>query len=113
MMPEKIYKVVTADQWATAQSAGRFDGAPIDIRDGFIHFSAGRQLRETVDKHFGGVENLWLLSVDPETLGDRLKWEVSRGGQSFPHLYDTLNLDQIVDAVPLDDDAIRSAEAPS
>jgi len=85
-----IYKVVTLAQWRAAQAAGVFEGAPIDLADGYIHFSTGVQLAETLAKHFAGQTELLLVSVEGDGLGDALRWEVSRGGQLFPHLYGTL-----------------------
>ncbi len=82
-----IYKISPRDAWAAAEAAGRFTGAPVDIVDGFIHFSAADQLRETAAKHFAGQADLVLVAVDAEALGPALKWEPSRGGALFPHLY--------------------------
>ncbi|MXN65954.1 DUF952 domain-containing protein [Stappia sp. GBMRC 2046] len=98
-----IYKIVTSTQWAEAQSAGRFDGAPVDQADGFIHFSSADQVRETAAKHFGGQSGLLLVGVEAEKLGDALKWEVSRGGALFPHLYASLDLAKVgwVNDLPL------------
>jgi uncharacterized protein (DUF952 family) len=82
-----IYKISPRDAWAAAEAAGRFTGAPVDMADGFIHFSAAGQLRETAAKHFAGQADLVLVAVDAEALGPALKWEPSRGGALFPHLY--------------------------
>jgi uncharacterized protein (DUF952 family) len=82
-----IYKIATSDEWRAAQASGRFEGAPIDIADGYIHFSTAEQARETAAKHFAGRGGLVLVALDPAGLGDKLKWEPSRGGQLFPHLY--------------------------
>lgn len=82
-----IYKISPRDAWAAAEAAGRFTGAPVDMADGFIHFSAADQLRETAAKHFAGQADLVLVAVDAEALGPALKWEPSRGGALFPHLY--------------------------
>lgn len=82
-----IYKILTADQWVTLDSTGRFDGAPIDIADGYIHTSTAAQVQETADKHFAGQEGLVLAALDTDTYGDDLVWEVSRGGALFPHIY--------------------------
>jgi uncharacterized protein (DUF952 family) len=95
-MPDPIaYKVLTADQ-VTELETGSFAGAPIDVQDGYIHLSSADQLSETVSKHFAGQENLWLAAVDLEALGDAVKWEPSRGGALFPHLYATLPLEAVV-----------------
>lgn len=82
-----IYKIATGDEWRAAQASGRYEGAPIDLADGFIHFSTAEQARETAAKHFAGQRGLVLVALDAQGLGDKLKWEPSRGGQLFPHLY--------------------------
>lgn len=81
-----IYKIMTASAWADFQAQGRFTGAPIDLADGYIHFSTAAQSRETAAKHFAGQQDLWLAWGDAPSDG-ALKWEVSRGGAEFPHLY--------------------------
>ena len=91
-----IFKVLSSDQWSIAQDQGEFHGAAIDLSDGYIHFSTPEQVRETVEKHFAGQADLVLVGVDPDKLGDDLKWEPSRGGALFPHLYSTLALDCVV-----------------
>ena len=94
-MPETIaYKVLTADQLAVLEHAGNFAGAPVDLADGYIHLSTADQLAETIDRHFAGQSDLQIVAVDLEPLGDALKWEESRGGALFPHIYGTpLTLD--------------------
>ncbi len=82
-----IYKILTAAQWAEFAQNGVFTGAPIDVSDGYIHFSTAAQARETAAKHFAGQPDLHLAWADGDDLGDALKWEVSRGGAEFPHLY--------------------------
>lgn len=82
-----IYKVATRAQWQAAETTGTFTGAPVDLRDGYIHFSTAEQLPETLAKHFAGQRDLLLIEVEAEPLGDALRWEVSRGGARFPHLY--------------------------
>lgn len=89
------YKVLTAGQMAELET-GSFAGAPIDLQDGYIHLSTAAQLQETLDKHFAGQPDLWLAAVDLEALGDALKWEPSRGGQLFPHLYGPLTLETVI-----------------
>lgn len=96
-----IYKIFRAPEWQALQEAGTTSGAPIDQADGFIHFSTAEQAGETAAKHFAGVGGLILAAVDPDTLGDALKWEPSRGGALFPHLYRNLNLSDVVWAEPL------------
>ena len=99
--PKTAYKVLTADQMA-ALEARNFRGAPADVADGYIHLSTAAQLTETVNKHFAGQSDLHLAAVDLEAVGDELKWEVSRGGEEFPHLYGTLTIDVVVAYGPLD-----------
>ena len=85
-----IYKVCSAAEWYDAVAAGAYRGSAIDLRDGFIHFSTGAQLAETLRRHFSGQRDLVLVAVAPGDLGDRLRWEPSRGGDLFPHLYGEL-----------------------
>ena len=82
-----IYKITPRSPWASAQAEGVFKGAPVDLADGFIHFSTMDQVQETADKHFTGQVDLLLAAFDAEALGEALRWEPSRGGQLFPHLY--------------------------
>ena len=79
-------------------------GAPVDVADGFIHFSTATQVAETAAKHFAGQQDLLLITIDAEKLGERLKWEPSRGGALFPHLYGPLDLSMVakVEPLPLD-----------
>lgn len=91
-MDRIIYKIATRAQWAQAEEAGVFNGAPIDLADGYIHFSTADQARETAAKHFAGQDDLLLVAVDTAKLGENLKYEVSRGGALFPHLYAPLPL---------------------
>ena len=93
---EPIYKLVPAHLWAQAEQSGRFDGSPVDLQDGFIHFSTGSQLRETAEKHFKGQRDLLLVAVDPRRLGAELRWEPSRGCALFPHLYGGLAMDSVI-----------------
>lgn len=94
-MPETTaYKILTADQVAELET-GSFAGAPVDLADGYIHLSTADQLQETLDKHFAGQDGLWLAAVDLDALGDAVKWEESRGGQLFPHIYGQLPLDAV------------------
>ena len=91
-----IYKVLQDSEWAALVQNGETTGAPIDVADGYIHFSTAEQVRETVTKHFGGSPDLILASVEADTLGEALKWEISRGGAKFPHLYRKLRRSDIV-----------------
>ena len=93
-----IYHVCKAADWALAKMAGRYTGSPDDMRDGFIHFSALAQLQESVARHRAGQSSLVLLVVDPVPLGETLKWEPSRGGALFPHLYGVLPVSAVVAA---------------
>jgi uncharacterized protein (DUF952 family) len=92
-MDGTLYKVLSRAALAEARAKGRFDGSAADIHDGFIHLSALDQLEGTLAKHFGGRDDLVLLAVDSERLGERLQWEPSQGGVLFPHLYGPLRLD--------------------
>ena len=96
-----IYKIVPADLWREAEAAGLFGGAPIDIADGYVHFSTGTQLRRTAELYFKGQDNLLLVAVDGDKLGDALKYEASRGGDLFPHLHAPLSLDAVLWKTPL------------
>ena len=96
-----IYKVLTAEQWRQLDESGRFGGAPIDLADGYIHFSDATQLRGTLDKHFAGQAALMLAAVDPAPLSAHIHWEPSRGGALFPHLYRRLDRRDVVWAEPL------------
>jgi uncharacterized protein (DUF952 family) len=105
-----IFKVISSDQWSLAKEEGEFLGAAIDLVDGYIHFSTAGQLRETVEKHFAGASNLLLLGVEVESLGDALKWEPSRGGALFPHLYRPLAIESVVMTaeMPLGEDGVHA-----
>jgi uncharacterized protein (DUF952 family) len=98
-----IYKICPAALWRAAEQAGVFPGSEVDRRDGFIHFSTAGQVAETAARHFAGERDLLLVAVDTAALGDRLKWEPSRGGALFPHLYGPLDLAAVrhVDPLPL------------
>lgn len=88
--PLIAYKVLTADQWAAFQAEGRFAGAPVDQTDGYIHLSTAEQLAGTLTKHFAGQTGLQILTIDLGALGDAVRWEISRGGALFPHVYGEL-----------------------
>ena len=96
-----IYKICPQPLWQQAEAKGVFDGAPIDHSDGYIHFSTAEQARETAAKHFSGQDDLLLIAVEGDKLGDALKWEPSRGGALFPHLYDALDLNAVEWVKPL------------
>ena len=101
-----IYKICPQEMWREAEERGSFTGAPVDLADGYIHFSTAEQAVETAAKHFAGQEGLVLVAVDSESLGDALKWEPSRGGALFPHLYGDLPTQAArrVDPLPLGPD---------
>jgi uncharacterized protein (DUF952 family) len=104
-VPTTIYKICESALWHEAERVGVFHGAGVDKRDGFIHFSTAAQVRETAAKHFAGLDDLTLLAVDADALGGALKWEVSRGGDLFPHLYGALPLAAVRWGRPLPLDA--------
>lgn len=87
-----VYKVVSQTEWANAERAGVFGGAAVDHRDGYIHLSSGEQVEKTVSLYFADRDDLVLVALDAERLGEALKWEPSRGGALFPHLYAALPL---------------------
>jgi len=100
-----IYKVCDATQWSEAERDGAFRGSAVDSADGYIHFSTAAQVAETAAKHFAGMLGLVLVAVEAEELGSALKWETSRGGALFPHLYRALPLTAVrwVKSLRLDD----------
>ncbi len=99
-----IYKICEKALWREAETGRRFLGGPADIRDGFIHFSAASQLAGTAAKHYAGMSDLLLVAVDAGALGAQLKWETSRDGDLFPHLYGPLPLSAVRWARPLADE---------
>ncbi|MEM9632732.1 MAG: DUF952 domain-containing protein [Pseudomonadota bacterium] len=86
-----VFKIVPRPLWQEAVEAGVFKGASVDLADGFIHFSSSEQVHETATKHFANIPDLLIAAFDADTLGDQLKWEPSRGGALFPHLYADLD----------------------
>ena len=94
----RIYKLLDGASWRKAQVEGVFTGSAVDERDGFIHFSNGAQAGETARLYFRDQADLWLLTVEAEDLGEALRWEASRGGAHFPHLYGPLALDAVIEA---------------
>jgi uncharacterized protein (DUF952 family) len=102
-MPDTIaYKVLTSEQLGILERDGRFEGAPVDMEDGFIHLSTAEQLTGTIEKHFAGQDDLEIVAIDLEALGEVVKWEASRGGALFPHIYGPLTLDVVLDYGPLE-----------
>lgn len=91
----RIYKILSAAEWRAAQAAGSFLGSAVDLADGFIHFSTGAQAGETARRYFKDLPDLVLLEVEGDDLGAALRWEPSRGGDLFPHLYDVLTPGQV------------------
>ncbi|TNM66208.1 DUF952 domain-containing protein [Aliirhizobium smilacinae] len=100
-MTDTVYKIVPEAIWREARAKGVFEGAEIDHRDGYIHFSTGAQARETAKLHFAGLNGLLLVAVNTLVLGDALKFEPSRGGDLFPHLYGILPLSAVLWEMPL------------
>ncbi|MEW9920840.1 DUF952 domain-containing protein [Marimonas sp. MJW-29] len=96
-----IYKIFRTDEWQTLRAEGESTGAPIDVTDGYIHFSTATQAEETAAKHFAGEDGLFLIAVEADAAGDALKWEPSRGGALFPHLYRKMTMADVVWAQPL------------
>jgi uncharacterized protein (DUF952 family) len=88
--PGFVYKVCSASEWREAVARGVYRGSTVDQRDGFIHFSTTEQLQETLRRHFAGQKDLVVVAIDAGSLGDRMRWEPSRGGDLFPHLYGEL-----------------------
>ena len=91
----RIYKILPRAEWSAAHEAGRFLGSGIDLADGYIHFSTAAQAEETARRHFAGQAELVVLEVEADDLGEALRWEPSRGGDLFPHLYGPLNAGQV------------------
>jgi uncharacterized protein (DUF952 family) len=100
-MTQMIYHMCRADEWAAAVAPGSYRGSSQDLADGFIHFSTAAQIVESARRHRAGQDGLLLLAVDPARLGDRLKWEPSRGGDLFPHLYGPLDPAESASVRPL------------
>ena len=95
-----IYKIFRADEWAALQADGETDGAPIDVTDGYVHFSTAETVAETAAKYFAGEEGLMLLAVETDGL-DHLEWEPARAGVLFPHLYRKLRMEDVLWSKPL------------
>ncbi len=100
-MRQPIYKICPRALWLEAERSGRFVGALVDLADGYIHFSTAEQVRETAARHFSGEDDLLLIAVDPDPLGAALRYESSRGGALFPHLYGSLPLSAVLAVTPL------------
>jgi uncharacterized protein (DUF952 family) len=100
-----VYKILRADEWAAAQNTERYAGSPDDLRDGFVHLSTAAQLPGTLDRHFGGETGLMVLAVDAESLGGDLRWEVSTGGEAYPHFYGALPMTAVTEVTPVRSDS--------
>jgi uncharacterized protein (DUF952 family) len=100
-MSATIYKILPRGMWSEAVDTGSFHGSPVDVADGFIHFSTAAQVRETAAKHFAGISDLVLVAVAVDGLGASLKWEPGRGGDLFPHLYSPLPVELAIWVRPL------------
>jgi uncharacterized protein (DUF952 family) len=99
----RLYKILSRPEWDAARAAGRFEGSAVDRADGFIHLSTAAQAPETARRHFAGQADLVVLRLDAEPLGAALEWELSRGGELFPHLYGPLDcalVEAVADASP-------------
>lgn len=101
MQDRVVYKIAPRALWAEAEHTGVFTGSPVDHADGYIHLSSTTQVASTANRHFSGLNDLLLVAVSTEGLGDALKWEPSRGGALFPHLYGPLTLDHVLWVKPM------------
>ena len=104
----RIYKILSRSEWAAAQAAGRFEGSAVDRQDGYIHFSTAAQAQETAARHFAGQADLVILEIEADDLGPALRWEPSRAGALFPHLYTRLDTRHVrgVTEAPLGADGV-------
>jgi uncharacterized protein (DUF952 family) len=107
-----IYKICSASEWRSAEKAGAFNGSTVDLQDGFIHFSTAAQVAETARRHFHGQTDLVLIGVRENELGAALKWEPSRGGDLFPHLYGPLPLSACEPPITLQNDKTGNPQIP-
>jgi len=98
-----IYKIFRPTEWAALDRDGETAGAPVDVADGYVHFSTAGQLRETLSRHFAGETGLWLVAVEADGVGADLRWEPSRGGALFPHLHRPLRRTDVLWARPMPD----------
>jgi uncharacterized protein (DUF952 family) len=110
-LPVTAYKVLTSDQMAALLAEGSFAGAPVDLADGYIHLSTAEQLTGTLDKHFAGQDGLHIAAVDLALLGDAVRWEPSRGGQLFPHIYSALPLSAVLNHSPFVSSEVETPRA--
>jgi uncharacterized protein (DUF952 family) len=112
-MHATVYKIVSRSEWAEAEKAGQFTGSPLDLADGFIHLSARQQTEKTAALYFADRSDLLLLSVDAASLGDTLRWEKSRDGQLFPHVYGVIEMSSVQKVQPLELDPGGKHQFPS
>ena len=96
-----VYKIIDADAWRATEADGVFKGAAIDLKDGYIHLSTASQVKETARLHFAGADHLLLVAIDEKVISENLKWEASRGGQLFPHVFGNLKPDDALWVKPL------------
>lgn len=96
-----VYKVFRAEEFAAFEAAGVSEGAPVDLADGYIHLSTAEQAPETLAKHFAGETGLYALAIEADSLGKALRWEPSRGGALFPHLYRELRAEDVAWSAPV------------
>src|ERR1700690_1549070 len=113
MLDRIVYKIMSAAELKQMQRDGVFRGSPADIADGYIHLSVGSQLAVTFDKHFSGVDGLMLAAVDLSQLGDAVRWEPSRGGQLFPHIYGGLPITVVVSVEPVEPSSDGAVKLPA
>lgn len=106
------YKILTSDQLALLLAQKTFAGAPVDVADGYIHLSTAAQLKGTLDKHFAGHDDLQIATVDLAVLGEAVRWEESRGGDLFPHIYAELPLSAVIAYGPMVRDATGEISLP-
>ena len=108
-MAELIFKLCTSAEWSAAEAAGSYDGSDLDKNDGFIHLSSAATVKQTAALYFADLPDVVLVAVDPDKIENPLKWEESRGGALFPHVYGPLNLDAVVWVKPLPWNAAAAA----
>jgi beta-hydroxylase len=106
-LPTTAFKILTGEEWARFQAEGRFEGSPVDRADGFIHLSAAGQVDGTLERHFAGQTGLVLAEVDLGALGDTVRWEESRGGALFPHVYGALPLSAVLATKQISSHSLR------
>jgi uncharacterized protein (DUF952 family) len=111
----RVYKILPRSEWTAARAAGRFEGSAIDLQDGYIHLSTATQAAETARRYFLGLTDLVVLEIEGDDLGPALKWEPSRGGDLFPHLYAMLpvNAVLVVRDAPLDSEGVPRLALPA